>query len=145
MRVLCNKTRACRRSPSSFSVSLAPSIEKFAWCAASRRMSSGAPSLTDRHVYVWSCAFGAGAVSLCGFNNEGGSRGGWVLQSFVWRDLFAPCCCCCIASVLSDSVRPHRRQPLRLRRPWDSPDKNTGVGCHFLLKYMKVKSESDVA
>ena len=34
---------------------------------------------------------------------------------------------------MSDSVRPHRRQPTRLRRPWDSPDKNTGVGCHFLL------------
>ena len=37
------------------------------------------------------------------------------------------------------------RQPIRLRRPWDSPGKNTGVGCHFLLQRMKVKSESDVA
>ena len=35
---------------------------------------------------------------------------------------------------MSDSVRPHRRQPLRLPRPWDSPGKNTGVGCHFLLQ-----------
>ena len=34
---------------------------------------------------------------------------------------------------MSDSVRPHRLQPTRLRRPWDSPGKNTGVGCHFLL------------
>ena len=34
---------------------------------------------------------------------------------------------------MSDSVRPHRRQPTRLPRPWDSPGKNTGVGCHFLL------------
>ena len=34
-----------------------------------------------------------------------------------------------------DSVRPHRRQPIRLPRPWDSPGKNTGVGCHFLLQY----------
>ena len=42
---------------------------------------------------------------------------------------------------MSDSVRPHRRQPTRLRRPWDSPGKNTGVGCHFLLQCMKVKSE----
>ena len=42
-------------------------------------------------------------------------------------------------------VRPHRRQPTRLRRPWDSPGKNTGVGCHFLLQCMKVKSESEVA
>src|SRR5574341_805093 len=49
------------------------------------------------------------------------------------------------ASVMSDSVRPHRRQPTRLSRPWDSPDKNTGVGCHFLLQCMKVKSESEVS
>ena len=44
-----------------------------------------------------------------------------------------------------DSVRPHRRQPNRLPRPWDSPGKNTGVGCHFLLQRMKVKSESEFA
>ena len=47
--------------------------------------------------------------------------------------------------VESDSVRPHRRQPTRLCHPWDSPGKNTGVGCHFLLQCMKVKSESEVA
>ena len=35
---------------------------------------------------------------------------------------------------MSDSVWPHRRQPTRLPRPWDSPGKNTGVGCHFLLQ-----------
>ena len=46
---------------------------------------------------------------------------------------------------MSDSVRPHRRPPTRLSRPWDSPDKNTGVGCHFLLQCIKVKSESEVA
>ena len=46
---------------------------------------------------------------------------------------------------MSDSVRSHRRQPTRLPRPWDSPGKNTGVGCHFLLQCMKVKSESEVA
>ena len=45
---------------------------------------------------------------------------------------------------MSDSVRPHRRQPTRLRRPCDSPGKNTGVGCHFLLQCMKVRSESEV-
>ena len=39
----------------------------------------------------------------------------------------------------------HRRQPTRLLRPWDSPGKNTGVGCHFLLQCMKVKSENEVA
>ena len=48
------------------------------------------------------------------------------------------------ASVVSDSVWPHRRQPTRLPCPWDSPGKNTGVGCHFLLQCMKVKSESEV-
>ena len=46
---------------------------------------------------------------------------------------------------MSDSVRPHRRQPTRLPRPWDSPGKNTGVGCHFLLQFMKAKSEREVA
>ena len=46
---------------------------------------------------------------------------------------------------MSDSVRPHRQQPTRLPRPWDSPGKNTGVACHFLLQCMKVKSESEVA
>ena len=46
---------------------------------------------------------------------------------------------------MSDSVRPHRRQPTRLPRPWDSPGKNAGVGCHFLLQSMKVKSESEVS
>ena len=45
---------------------------------------------------------------------------------------------------MSDSVQPHRRQPTRLYRPWDSPGKNTGVGCHFLLQCMKGKSESEV-
>ena len=54
----------------------------------------------------------------------------------------------CIATKLlqsSPTVRPHRRQPTRFLCPWDSPGKNTGVGCHFLLQCMKVKSESEVA
>ena len=51
------------------------------------------------------------------------------------------CCCCSVALVVSHSVRPQRRQPTRLPRPWDSPGKNTGVGCHFLIQCMKVKSE----
>ena len=42
-------------------------------------------------------------------------------------------------------ARPHRQKPTRLRRPWDSPGKKTGVGCHFLLQCMKAKSESEVA
>ena len=45
--------------------------------------------------------------------------------------------------VMSNSVRPRRRQPTRLPHPWDSPGKNIGVGCHFLLQFMKVKSESE--
>ena len=45
---------------------------------------------------------------------------------------------------MSDSLRPHGLQPTRLPRPWDSPGKNTGVGCHFLLQCMKVKIESEV-
>ena len=52
--------------------------------------------------------------------------------------------CCYVTSVMSDSVRPQRWQLTRLSRPWDSPGKNTGVGCHFLLQCMKVKSESEV-
>ena len=63
------------------------------------------------------------------------------------------CLCMCVsaaaaaavASVTSDSVRPHGLQPTRLLRPWDSPGKNTGVGCYFLLQCMKVESESEVA
>ena len=42
-------------------------------------------------------------------------------------------------------MRPHRQKPTRLPRPWDSPGKNTGVACHFLLQCVKVKSESEVA
>ena len=52
--------------------------------------------------------------------------------------------CCCVASVVSDSVRSHGWQPTRLCHPWDSPGKNTGVGCHFLLQCIQVKSESEV-
>ena len=59
--------------------------------------------------------------------------------------MFCVCCCCCcqVASVMSDSVPTHRRKPTRLPHPWDSPGKNTGVGRHFLLQCMKVKSESE--
>ena len=59
--------------------------------------------------------------------------------------IFVYCCCCCyVASVMSDSMRPRRRQPTRLLCPWDSPGKNTGVGCHFLLQSGKMKSLSHV-
>ena len=58
-------------------------------------------------------------------------------------------CCCHVLLLLSrfsrvHSVRPHRWQPTRLPHPWDSPGKNTGVGCHFLLQCMKGKSEREV-
>ena len=46
---------------------------------------------------------------------------------------------------LCPTLRPHRRQPNRLLCPWNSPGKNTGVGCHFLFQCMKVKIESEVA
>ena len=46
---------------------------------------------------------------------------------------------------MSDSVWPRRQQPTRFPCPWDSPGKNTGVGCHFLLQCMKGKSENEVA
>ena len=72
----------------------------------------------------------------------------WQVDSLPLSHLGNPCCCCCcflVASVVSDSVRPHRQKPTRLPRPWDSPGKNTRVGCHFLLQCMKVKSEREVA
>ena len=67
-----------------------------------------------------------------------------VSTSWLWVLRFPCCCCCCceVASVVSDSVWPHRRQPTS---SWDSPGKNTGVGCHFLLQCMQVKSERAVA
>ena len=61
------------------------------------------------------------------------------------KQILSFCCCYCIASVVSDSVPPRRWQPTSLLRPWDSPGKNTGVGCHFILQCMKVKRESEVA
>ena len=65
------------------------------------------------------------------------------LESLEWP--YWSCCCCCVTSVMSDSVGPHRRQSTRLPCPWDSPGKNTGVGCHCLLQCRKVKSEREVA
>ena len=63
-----------------------------------------------------------------------------------WEEGCCCCCCCCcwVASVVSDSVQPYRQQPTRLPHPWDSPGKNPGVDCHFLLQCMKVKREGEV-
>ena len=63
------------------------------------------------------------------------------ISTIFLDSIYMHCCCCEVASVMSDSVRPHRRQPKRLCCPWDSPGKNTGVGFHFLFQCMKVKSE----
>ena len=77
-----------------------------------------------------------------------------ICPSFLWSQLspifgnqsviMRPAAAAAQLLVVSDSVRPHKRQPTRLPCPWDSPGKNTGVGC-FLLQCMKVKSESEVA
>ena len=68
----------------------------------------------------------------------------WATEHTYHVPMEVACCCCCATSVVSDSVRPQRWQPTRLRRPRHSPGKNTGVGCHFLFQCMKVKSESEV-
>ena len=65
---------------------------------------------------------------------------GTKMKKMVSGRVYICCYCYCeVTSVVSDSVRPHRQQPTRLPHPWDSPGKNTGVGCHFLLPGMKVK------
>ena len=69
----------------------------------------------------------------------------WGQYSSTQKTGSSQICCCSVTSVVSNSVRPHRRQPTSLSHPWDSPGKNTGVGCHFLLQCMKVKSEREVA
>ena len=88
--------------------------------------------------------------SISGLGRSPGEENGTPLQYSCLENPMdgGACCCCClcqVASVVSDSVRPPRRQLTRLPCPWDSPGKNTGVGCHFLLQCMKVKSESEVA
>ena len=86
-----------------------------------------------------------------GYSKSSAQRQFIVINAYIKKVLkglplwSSGCCCCYMASVVSDSVRPQRRQPTRLPRPWDSPGKNTGLGCHFLLQCMKVKSESEVA
>ena len=63
----------------------------------------------------------------------------------LWRPLIeAAAAAKSLQLCAADSVQPHRRQPARLPHPWDSPGKNTGVGCHFLLQCVKVKSLSRV-
>ena len=78
--------------------------------------------------------------SICWFNRSPTWKVGNLKQTLTLSSKY-----CQVTSVESDSVRPHRWQPTRLCHPWDSPGKNTGVGCHFLLQCMKVKSEREVA
>ena len=80
---------------------------------------------------LWILTTSLGTYSYCTF--------------FFFNEVVCCSCCCKVTSVVSDSVRPHRRKPTRLLCPWDSLGKNTGVGCHFLLQSMKVKSKSEVA
>ena len=58
----------------------------------------------------------------------------WVMKSFLYTAAKSLQSC--------PTLRPHRWQPIRLPGPWDSPSKNTGVGCHFLLQCMKMKVKS---
>ena len=66
-------------------------------------------------------------ISLCSESELFFSLGHWW-----WMDVFLHACH--VASVMSDSLQPHGLQPARLLCPWNSPGKNTGVGCHALLQ-----------
>ena len=101
--------------------------------------------LSFLHVFSWLDSTFLFSVSLSPFHSL--MYYSLVERHLDWFQVLAimNCCCCCEDTlVVSDSMRPHKR-PTRLPRPWDSPGKNTGVGCHFLLQCMKVKSESEVA
>ena len=86
---------------------------------------------------------------------KSGSTLWYVWEKFLWdnwshydRSMWVLSCFAATAAKSLQScptVRPQRWQPTRLPHPWDSPGKNTGVGCHFLLQCMKVESESEVA
>ena len=80
----------------------------------------------------------------------------WLLSGFIpypkvenvfWSEPLPAAAGAAAAKLLQScpTLRPHRRQPSRLPHPWDSPGKNTGVGCHFLFQCMKAKSENEVA
>ena len=73
--------------------------------------------------------------------------GGFFTTSLTWEAQFQNAAAAAAKSLQSclTLCDPIDGKPTRLPRPWDSPGKNTGVGCHFLLQCMKVKSESEVA
>ena len=56
------------------------------------------------------------------------------VSTAVFQSCVCVCVCACVCSAMSNSLPPHGLQPTRLLHPWDSPGKNTGVGCHFLLQ-----------
>ena len=108
------------------------------------------PSSVDGHMlllcpgYCEYCCYECWGT--CIFSNTWVSWTTWWESEPLFNSLL-----CLVAAVVAKSlqscltVRNHRRQPTRLRHPWDSPGKNTGVGCHFLFLCKKVKSESEVA
>ena len=114
---------------------------------------------THTHTHTCACSVMSNSLRPVDYSPPGSSVHG-ILQARIqeWvampssrgssqpRDQICITCtgCCWVTSVVSDSLRPYRWQPTRMPHPWDSPDKNTGVGCHF-LQCMKVKSESEVA
>ena len=97
--------------------------------------------MTEQNPWSWSLDMSSPSPKMGIFSDSSA----FPLYQTASRNQTCCCCCCCqVASVVSDSVWPHRRQPTRLPRPWDSPGKNTGVACHFLLQSLKVKSEIEV-
>ena len=82
------------------------------------------------------CLFVHVLVVACGiFDLHFGMQGLFFFFSVVACGSSSVCVCVCVScSVVSDSLQPHRLQPARLPCPWNSPGKNTGVGCHFLLQ-----------
>ena len=93
--------------------------------------------------WVWSLVWGD-CISPCATTTEAvpATMEARVLQlAKTHKQQHSPSAAAAAAKSLQSclTVRPHRRQPTRLPRPWDSPGKNTGVGCHFLLQCMKVK------
>ena len=88
---------------------------------------------------LWICMWINKCIQSSGFMKS-------ASDSILCQDLSGlSCTWLLLSSVMSNSVGSQRQQPTRLPCPWDSPGKNTGVGCHFLLQCRKVKSESEVA
>ena len=98
------------------------------------------PPLSPTHVWLKSaCNFTVGPARMWFLCIHGSASLDSVNLRVVWNHAPAKLLQSC------PTVRPHKWKPTKLPRPWDSPGKNTRVGCHFLLQCMKVKSESEVA